>query len=468
MSPKQKPTISELRVGIFVIVSVLLLAIAIFAIGSSVGLLEEQFLAVTYLNNVAGLKPGDIVLMNGVEVGNVEGIRMTQSDELPITVRNESLRQRVNDLTAALEELQQQLTQVLEDQVEARLAYQEALRQYGESSPEAEGARVRLDDLVEKEEDIQDDLQDLQADIDDARNDFQNIEVLMRVNTQYRDWIRADSSISLGSVGLLGDKYIEISLGRTDQPALVDEREVEGFIFDSTREVVIISGAQQASFEELITGANDILANLQTVSGKIEEIMESFEEGRGSIGRFFNDPSFYNNLNDTMENANETVQKINAMVEDIVRGPGTVPRLIQERELYDNLTAVTDRLDSVVESIESGQGSAGKFIHDPSLYRNADGSLANLEDITRRINQGEGTLGRLATDEELYVNLNQSVERLADLLEAIRNGEGTLGRLANDEQLYANVNELSSELVKFMFDFRENPKKFLTIKFELF
>ena len=36
------------------------------------------------------------------------------------------------------------------------------------------------------------------------------------------------------------------------------------------------------------------------------------------------------------------------------------------------------------------------------------------------------------------------------------------------EELYQNLNTLSSEIVKLIYDFRQEPKKFLTIKFELF
>jgi phospholipid/cholesterol/gamma-HCH transport system substrate-binding protein len=56
-----------------------------------------------------------------------------------------------------------------------------------------------------------------------------------------------------------------------------------------------------------------------------------------------------------------------------------------------------------------------------------------------------------------------------------QNGKGTLGKFITDETLYnnanqtmSNVNQLSSEATKLMYDFRQNPKKYLTIKFKLF
>jgi phospholipid/cholesterol/gamma-HCH transport system substrate-binding protein len=55
-----------------------------------------------------------------------------------------------------------------------------------------------------------------------------------------------------------------------------------------------------------------------------------------------------------------------------------------------------------------------------------------------------------------------------NIVAGIQRGEGTAGKLVHDDQLYNNVNQLSSETVKLLYDFRQNPKKYLTVRFSIF
>ena len=468
MSATQQPALTELKVGIFVVVACGVLAVAIFSIGSQVGLFEEQFWALTYLGNVSGLKPGDVVLLGGVEVGNVARVEISPPGDLPQTMRNTQILQTVADLLDQQETLEARVAAAEAELLQARGAYRQAVQSLGAASREAQSLERRIEDLERDLWDHQRGLNRLRDDVENERAGLQNIEVEMRINSDYRDWIRADGRISLGSVGLLGDKYIEISLGRTDLPARTIPWEVEGWFTTKTTDVVLITGMQQPTFVELITGANDILANFDILSTQFQDIMRSFEAGEGTIGRFITDPSFYNNLNATVENANLAMLRVNDLVAELSAGPGTLGRLVQDDALHNRLVAATGELDQLFKKIDEGEGTLGRLVNDPTLFEKSDELLANLSEITGRIERGEGTLGMLSADEEMYASLRESVDELAGILKDVEAGKGTLGRLAKDEALYQNLNEVSSELVKLIYDIRQDPRKFLTIRFQLF
>jgi len=469
MSAKQGPSLSELKVGLFVVIACAILALAIFAIGSQVGMFEEQFWAKTYLNNISGLKPGDVVLFGGVEVGNVVTIEITPpNEEPPDTLQNQRIMERVARLVEEIQAMRRNLEETEKALEEARDNRQRASQQFEPGSPQLTAMAERISTLNRQRTDLLNRIHDREDEIGERTSNLQNVLVEMRINSEYRDWVREDSNISLGSIGLLGDKYIEISLGRTDRPALTEEVEVDTWFGTEIREYVVIMGTQQASFAELITGANDILANFETLSDQVQEIMRSFESGEGTIGKLINDPSFYDNLNKTVSNANRAMAGIADLVGGLGEGTGTIGRLVKEDVLYQKITSATDRIDELLQKVNNGEGTIGRLITDDSVFEGTDKAVENIGQITEKINKGEGTLGKLATDDQLYVSLRQSIDELSLLIKDVQEGKGTLGRLAKDEELYRNINTLSSEMVKLLYDFRQDPKKFLTIKFELF
>ena len=469
MEEKKRVSLSELRVGIFVIVAAVVLGFAIFRIGSTVGLFQETFHARTYLNNVSGLKPSDIVLLGGVEIGNVTNVQISDPGAMPETDANARALARIADLQDQETILSTDLVNIDEHVAELRARYESAIREQGSTSEAARRLRAQLDDSDALRNQTRRDLDRVQEGLQRARGDLQNIVVRMEIQTEYRGWIRSDSYISLGSVGLLGDKYIQISLGRAPDPPKTVVDTIDGSWWgDEEVEFVEVTGRPQTGFEELITGANDILVNFRTLSAKVQAIVSRFESGEGTIGKFLTDPSFYNNLNDTVIAAKGTVENASTLMEDITRGDGTLPRLIHQQELYDRIVDSVARLDRVLADVEAGEGTVGKLFKDPELYDHAQEAMASIRSVAAKLDSGEGTLGRLSTDDQLYREMNNSLQKLSGFVNDIEEGKGTLGRLAKDEQLYENVNEFSAEVVKLIYDFRQNPKKFLTIKFELF
>jgi phospholipid/cholesterol/gamma-HCH transport system substrate-binding protein len=85
-----------------------------------------------------------------------------------------------------------------------------------------------------------------------------------------------------------------------------------------------------------------------------------------------------------------------------------------------------------------------------------------------RIDKGEGTMGKLSRDEELYNRTRVALERFASFVDQIEQGKGTMGKLLKDPGLYNNLDQSTAEISKLLYDLRQDPKKYLTIRFRVF
>ncbi|MDQ3133568.1 MAG: MlaD family protein [Acidobacteriota bacterium] len=274
--------------------------------------------------------------------------------------------------------------------------------------------------------------------------------------------VRTDSTAQLGSPSLLGsDKVINITPGTSlGQPI------PENFELPSTT---------AEGIPQLTASGTELVEQLNKLSLQVTDITQKVNEGRGTLGRFVNDEAFYNNLN-------ATVRDTQAVIRDIRTGQGSAARLINDPALYNSLNGVSQSLQAISEDLRAGRGTAGKLLTDEALYNDARATISRLNRSVDEINTvvadvraGRGTAGKLLTDEQLYNDaraaisrFNTSAERIDNLVTGIQRGEGTLGKLVTDEQLYNNVNQLSSESVKLIYDFRQNPKKYLTVRFSIF
>ena len=467
MEETKRLSFSELKVGIFVIIGASLLVVAISTIGSQVGLLESTFFAKTFLNNVLGLKPGDIVLLGGVEVGNVVDVYISETDEMPGTEENKTQLTTIDRLATQVADQEQVVARLQQGLDQARSGLRSA-SEGPQPTRTISDLRQTVAQLEKQLESESVDLRRLRERLDRAWAQLQNIAVMLQIRSEYRDWIRRDSHISLGSVGLLGDKYIEISLGRSAQEPAVETELVEGFLWDEEQPVVLITGRPQAGFAELITGVNDIVSNFGTIEEELEDLLARFSRGEGTVGRFFVEEDFYRNLNAAVQGAHGAVGKASDLLNAIREGDGTFSKLIQDPGIHDKISDSIVRLQRILREIEEGRGGIGKFIKDSGLYDETRQVMASVNEFAQRIETGQGTLGKLSTDDALHQKLDQTFDLVNRVVDDIEQGKGTLGRLAKDEQLYRNLNQASSELVKLIYDFRQNPKKFLTINFRLF
>ena len=295
----------------------------------------------------------------------------------------------------------------------------------------------------------------------------QKVEVFMTIDAKIdgvpaNERIRNDSTAQQASPSLLGSEMmVNVTPGTPlGQPV---------------RENDVLNSTSGNTMSDLATRGTDLAERLSKLSDQLNDVVKDVREGKGTVGRLFNDESLYNNLNATIRDAEDLAQQIKS-------GRGSAGKFVYDDALYNNANDIAANLKSISEDIRAGRGSAGKFISSDELYNKVNRlaervnhSMDQIDTIVADVNAGRGTLGRLVKDEAIYndartaiARFNTTAERIDNVVAGAQRGEGTLGKLITDEALYNNVNNLSSEGVKLMYDFRQNPKKYLTIKFQLF
>ncbi|MBS1793915.1 MAG: MCE family protein [Acidobacteria bacterium] len=314
------------------------------------------------------------------------------------------------------------------------------------------------------------------------------IEAVMAVDKELNgrpitERIRTDSTAQLVATSLLAnDKMINITPGTAKGSAVS-----ENHVLDST---------QAISINQLTQTGNDLLLQINKIATPANEILNKANQGEGTLGEIINNPDLYKSLDSTVGETKLTMLKLQNTLDRVNKGDGSAGKLINDPELYNSLNQTVKQLEAISKDIREGRGTAGKFVTDEALYNETKQAIADLrvtasklngiaddfKSITTDLNQGKGTAGKFLKDEQLYVDarntlarFNSTAEKIDTILGEAQQGKGTIGKLLVDETLYnnlnqtsSNINQFSSEATKLLYDFRQNPKKFLSIKFKLF
>jgi len=309
----------------------------------------------------------------------------------------------------------------------------------------------------------------------------QRIEAILSVgqkldNKPINELIRSDSRAQLVATSILGnDKMINITPG-TNNGSPIEEN------------AILPSSAGNS--------LNQLTETLNQLSVPAKEILAKANRGEGTLGRVINDEALYNNLDSAVSETKDTMTRLQTTIEKVNRGDGSAGKLLNDPALYNNLNKTVTHLESISADIKAGRGSAGKFINDEALYaetrdavvelRRSVEKISSIADdvklITVDIRDGKGSAGKIFRDEQLYddtkdaiAKFSNTTARLETLILDAQAGKGTIGKLITDEALYNSVNQTANNVATFtgegtklLYDFRQNPKKFLRIKLSIF
>ena len=356
-SSSSSPRSREVKVGLVILAALAVVALGVFLIGDRNNLFKRKNHYYIELSSAQGLKPGNPVQLNGVDVGTIDKVILPQDPT------HERLTLWISVDRAYAE----------------RIRGPRQLGQVGENPPSK--ARIK-------------------------------------------------------TLGLLGDKFIEISFGAPEYPVIPPDGQIQA--------------AEPTNVDALVASGEDVMDNVVEISHSLSLVLGRLERGQGFLGELLSDSESSRRLKTSLLGTADTLNRVAGKLET---GNGPLPRLINDRKMADRLSASLERLDAVLAQAQNGPGLVPGLLNDGAMKTKVDTTLDNLNQVshdlrafTAGLDKNEGLLPRLVNDkayaQEVTGKLQSIVTHLDDVSAKLSEGKGTAAQLLNDPKVYDAVNDI--------------------------
>ena len=205
--------------------------------------------------------------------------------------------------------------------------------------------------------------------------------VTMRINQTLRGLVRTDSVVTVGTEGVVGNKFLSIGGGSPQAPAAP--------------------------------------ANATLASREPTEISALLDQAKGTIA----------DVDVTVRNANSVVTTANGLLTSV--GGNLNAALVTARTTLSNA-------NEVVAGIKEGQGTAGMLLHDPVFADRVRMSLTNVQKTTAEIQHAAETANAVVAD----IHSQEFPRKIDDTLGQVKEAAANLN--ATSQTMRATVTELAA------------------------
>jgi phospholipid/cholesterol/gamma-HCH transport system substrate-binding protein len=236
--------------------------------------------------------------------------------------------------------------------------------------------------------------------------------VTFEVVGKYRNQVRRDSRASIGFMGLLGEKSLDLTAGSPDQPAIAPGG--------------IVTSSEPWDITELFSKATPSLENMQKLLSNLAKLSESITKPGSKFEK-------------SMDELAQIINKIN-------KGKGSLGQILNDPELYRESAQTMSNIRKFTGDLEAGKGALGTLIKDPALKGDLQKTLANFSQISENL-------------KETTSHLPELVKRAAALVEQLqRAGKGLPELVTSGQGLVSDADKVTKAAQKSWLLRRNIPK----------
>jgi phospholipid/cholesterol/gamma-HCH transport system substrate-binding protein len=242
------------------------------------------------------------------------------------------------------------------------------------------------------------------------------IRVTMSLDARLKDRIREDSIASIGTIGLVGDKVLELTVGSPDKKVLPPG--------------AVVASIEPPDYAQLLQRGSQIVDNVVKISDSMSQLLgggpgttarKDLAESIGSLNRIMGEiehgggllhATIYEKRSGTiLKDLSDAATSLKRMSQALEHGEGLLPALLYDpksREVLTDLKQVTRGMGELLAKFQDKKGLAYVLFADPradAIMADLEQTSKNLKLVSARLAKGEGTLGALIDDPTLYEDL---------------------------------------------------------------
>ncbi|MBL0058598.1 MAG: MCE family protein [Elusimicrobia bacterium] len=209
------------------------------------------------------------------------------------------------------------------------------------------------------------------------RIDLESQRARVKVRVRNGIGVHRGSKAQVASTGLIGSKYLEMTLGDSSAPLLSPGDSFEGtptFTFD---EVMSKLGAFLK--DDPVNGP--VTENLRVTIGNFRKVSQSLADSIGNQQTEL--AEIVRNIRDVSDHAKHVAADLREI---------TGERKEDIKIALARFRSISERLDQITERVQKGEGLLGRLVNDPELGKNMDQTMSNVNKASSDL---RGFMGRI-------------------------------------------------------------------------
>jgi phospholipid/cholesterol/gamma-HCH transport system substrate-binding protein len=222
--------------------------------------------------------------------------------------------------------------------------------------------------------------------------------------------LREGASATIASLGLLGERYVELDPGPPDAPPL------------SRQDQIVLFGRRPATIDEVTDQVSDIAVDIKAITESLRRAIGGVEGEQRVL--------------DIVENVRSITDRVRLVLD--MNEANINATMANFRQITDDLRVEIPRIAQSIDQVaQSLGGTVGENREDiRAIVANLRGLSAelrvtadNVGAITGQVRTGEGTIGRLLYDDEAHTRLTGALGAVEGGVTELRDLLGRVGRM---------------------------------------